>query len=177
MNFTSNSWTLESLAELTTTPSYTEGTKPINVRNINWTADFSEKDLVGDIPKGSSQVDLVDSTGTTMTENISLRIRSKAITDVYSASSLSCDKLVHKQGRQVNIKIEERFRASNSVSGETGDVPLSASLTFTVPTHISITPDAVEYFVKNAIGALFNTDTVDGTRISEIIRGHLSPTD
>lgn len=176
MNFTSASWNIAETAQLSATSSYEEGTKPVAIRNINWVADFACKTNAGAVPKDTTQVTLNDATGTSMSDNITIRTRVKDVPNIYEIGQIPCEQFAHKKGTQINLKFVERYHAVNSVSGDEGDLPLTASITFTVPTHSSITPDLVEAFLRDAIGALYETDTLN-SRISDIVRGHLTPLD
>lgn len=80
----------------------------------------------------------------------------------------------NKAGIQYGVKIDELYRVTSDDKSEVlCDLPVTATLTFTQPSHSLITSDVMEQVLSRLLGALYKSDGT--TRINELMRLCVKP--
>lgn len=77
-------------------------------------------------------------------------------------------------GIQYGVKVDELFRVTDDDETEIiCDLPITATLTFSQPSHSLITANVMEQVLSRLLGALYKTDGT--TRINELMRLCVKP--
>lgn len=168
-SYTQRGWAVAQKSVDTVTSTCPNATKNITVANLNWSTDYSTKS------ESASECEVINITGTSLTAPAIVRIGYKDIKDVYANTRLTPTKLANKAGVQVMVSLEELYSASNTTTGEEGDLPVKAWLCLCMPTHPSANTTLLESSIKRTLGALFATDATDTSLLQHIIRQKLNP--
>lgn len=162
-------WTVSQSQVLTPTATYPNSEKSLTVGNFN----FPNNWRIAETAPGKTVYQ--STTGSGQESPAVLRISIRPVANIYANALTKPAVLASKVGgTQINFLLEQTFTVANSVSGEFGSVPLKFSTTITVPKHASITTELIKRFSVQSIGALFGTDEVAGSLISQVFRGDLT---
>lgn len=180
LSYTTGNWTVTEPLNSTVTENRPTGMKPIEVRNIVWSTDMS-------LTSGSTDesAECVSRKNTTMLNALKVTLNKSKINNIYeSVKAFSKDavqRLAKKDGFREQIRVDLKYRAVNSVSGEEGDIISSAWVILQTQNHPAVTMALNQRTLQYALGALSQTDKTSeaiGTDsiFSDMLKGDLDPT-
>lgn len=182
VHYVTGNWTVDEKVGLTPTSTYESGTKTVTVHNINWPADFS---FAGDTSKADGKVyRCTKNTG--RGQNLVYTLKVSYIQDIYDSIVNGKDapfkktpitKLTKHGGYQIQIRVDTLLNASNSATGEEGDLPLSGWQVVRIPDHPAAINTAYRYLSSLLMGGQTLVDsTVLSGLIEDAMAGDLNPT-
>lgn len=168
MNYTVGNW---SVADLVTDSASTK-TKSIAVPNLTW-ADYAR---LMDEP---SEAQMTNVTSAQISSPETVRYARKEVSDVYSKSGIPTSaQMPVRTGVQVMAGINTSLKVVNTISGDEFVAPCRAWTVYQFPLHPAITKDAVQYLMlRNIAVQLDDNGSVDASRILEVARGVILPTE
>jgi hypothetical protein len=182
VHYVTGNWTVDEKVGLTPTSTYGNGTKSITVHNINWPTDFS---FSGETSKGDGKVyKCTKNTG--RGQNLVYTIKVSRISDIYQSitdgddapfKKTPIEKLTKRGGYQIQVRVDALLRASNSATGEEGDLPLSGWQVVRIPDHPAAVNTAYRYLASLIMGGQTLVDsTVLAGLVEDAMAGDLDPT-
>lgn len=181
LSYTTGNWTVTEPLTGDVTESNPQGWRQVTVRNIVWPTDTSI------IPSSNSEeVTLVSQKNTTMLNAFKVSINKSKITNIYESVKAfakdSVQRLTKKDGFRQQIRVDLKYRAVNSVSGEEGDIISSAWVILQTQNHPAVTPDLNSRTLRYLVGALSKVDASNNNAFdadclfTDALRGDLDPT-
>lgn len=180
LSYTTGSWSVTEPLTGSVTDLYTTGLKKIEVRNIVWPTDMSITSN-----STSESAECVSRKNTTMLNALKVTFNKSKINNIYeSVKAFSKDaiqRLSKKDGFREQIRVDLKYKAVNSVSGEEGDIISSAWVILQTQNHPAVTPALNQRTLQYALGVLSQTDKTSdalGTDciFSDMLKGDLDPT-
>lgn len=180
LSYTTGNWSVTEPLTGDVTEAYNTGMRGVNVRNIVWPTDVS---LTSN--STSESAECVSQKNTTMLNALKVTFNKSKINNIYeSVKAFAKDavqRLSKKDGFREQIRVDLKYRAVNSVSGEEGDILSSAWVILQTQNHPAVTTALNQRTLQYALGALSQTDESanalsTGCIFSDMLKGDLDPT-
>lgn len=172
ISYTTGNWSVSQKTVDTTTTTCPNATKSITISNMNWKTDFSTKS------ETPAETQVINITSDSLSAPAVCRLAYKDIKDIYASTALNPSKLALKTGVQIMVSLEELYKATNSETGEEGDIPVTGWLCLRMPTHPCCTTTLLKGAMQRILGALYATDdSTNQTLLQHLIRQKLNPTE
>lgn len=137
--------------------------------NTNYGVDWAEKQRTA----GESVIVNVNSSNDRPEK---IRIAYSEIKDIYTNSGIDPAYYApSRKGISLVSQITEVGRITESTTGDFVDVPLSAHLVIKAPANELITSTVIETLLKRLLSSLYNDNAVTLTRLSELMKGAVTP--
>lgn len=146
-------------------------TRTFTRANLNWPADFVATEKSDKKFQGANKTSPIDQLET-------VRVQASEIADVYKGTSI--DPSVYaasRKGLSVVAQVNDILRVTDSVDTTYQvDLPISCHMVIKVPQNSMITADNVMAVVGRALACCFDSNQITSGRISNLLRGAMTPT-
>lgn len=165
LSYTTGNWTVTDLTtDTVTTP------KTLTISDLDFAHDFVKTE------ESATEAKLANITGSALGSPETIRFAKSDVKNVYSNTPISLsNQMPVKTGVRTLVEVNTFIQATNGVSGEEYQIPIRAWTCVQVPTASIISDTVLTYAIGRAIGAMFNTGSVDISRIASVARGSLLP--
>lgn len=176
ISYTQDGWTVNEKAIPTVTSGFPDGFKNYPIANFNWSADFSlaNESVSANGREKSRTYEFTNSDGGLLDQPFVVQFGVKHVDNVYNSlnKDLSIDgKMLQKSGKQVLVKLEEAYKATNTDSVET--LPVKAWLCMTMPTGTPVSKSIVTRSLQKLLGACFKEGSNGDTLLIDMMRGDI----
>lgn len=137
--------------------------------NTNYGVDFAEKERTS----GESKITNITAAND-RPENI--RIAYSEVKNIYANSGIEAvNQAPSTKGFSLVSQITEVGRVTESVTGATYDLPISAHIVIKAPNDSLITAAVIETVLKRLLSSLYNDNVTTTTRLAELMKGAVTP--
>jgi len=137
--------------------------------NTNYGVDFAEKERTS----GESKITNITAAND-RPENI--RIAYSEVKNIYANSGIEAvNQAPSTKGFSLVSQITEVGRVTESVTGATYDLPISAHIVIKAPNDSLITASVIETVLKRLLSSLYNDNVTTTTRLAELMKGAVTP--
>lgn len=145
--------------------------KSLSRPDLSYTADFRVRN---EVPGETILVNL----SSPIDRPETVRFGYSEIKDVYKNTSIDPSVMAPtRKGVQVLAQVNDIYSLTDSADPSYRvDLPVSAHIIVKVPACEYITPDMVQSLVARTVASLYDTGTTTSTKISQLLKGALTPT-
>jgi len=137
--------------------------------NLNFGVDFAEKVRLS----GETKVVNVNSSNDCPEE---IRIAYNEVKDVYKGTSIDASHYApSRKGFSLVTQLTEVGRVTESVTGDTYDLPFSLHLVIKAPNDALVTSTTIETLLKRLLSSLYGENVTTLTRLSQLMKGAVTP--
>jgi len=137
--------------------------------NTNMGVDWTEKQR----QTGESKIVNVNSSNDRPEQ---IRIAYSEVADVYKNSGIEAANMAtSKKGFSLVIQLTNTGRVTESVTGDTYDLPISTHLVIKAPNDELITAAVIETQLKRMLSSLYSDNVTTTTRLSQLMKGAVTP--
>jgi hypothetical protein len=145
-------------------------TRSFTRANLNWPADFVATEKSDMKFQGANKTSPLDQLET-------IRVQASEIPDVYKGSTIDPSAYAgSRKGLSVVAQVNDVLRVTDTVDAAyLVDLPISCHMVIKVPQSSMITADQVMAVAGRCLAALFDSNQLTSGRISNLLRGAMTP--
>jgi hypothetical protein len=146
-------------------------TRSFTRANLNWPVDFVATEKSDMKFQGANKTSPIDQLET-------IRVQASEVSDVYKGTTIDPSAYAaSRKGLSIVAQVNNVLRVTDSVDATFQvDLPISAHMVIKVPQSSYVTADQIMAVAGRALAALFDSNQVTSGRISNLLRGAVTPT-